>query len=130
MRISDWSSDVCSSELGLVAVGLAILGFLASLAVPSAPTVVPGLRIEPNIFRSTWHILKAARHGRGVWLSILGISWFYAVGALLLAEFAPLVSGVLKAKRAVAPHLLLICSASDALGEMVVNRLRGGNGCG
>ena len=113
-------------EAGLVAVGLATLGFLASLAIPSAPTVVPGLRIERNIFKSTWHILKAARHGRGVWLSILGISWFFAVGAVLLAEFAPLVSGVLKAKQEVATFFLLIFSISVALGSMLVNRLLGG----
>ncbi|KKW91718.1 acyl-[ACP]--phospholipid O-acyltransferase [Sphingobium chungbukense] len=114
-------------EAGLVAVGLATLGFLSSLAVPSAPTVVPGLRIERNVFRSTWHILKAARHGRGVWLSILGISWFFAVGAVLLAEFAPLVSGVLKAKQEVATLFLLIFSISVALGSMLVNRLLGGH---
>ena len=113
-------------EAGLVAVGVAIFGFLTSLAVPPAPTVVPGLRIERNVFKSTWHILKAARHGRGVWLSILGISWFFAVGAVLLAEFAPLVSGVLKARQEVATLFLLIFSISVALGSMLVNRLLGG----
>ena len=113
-------------DAGLVAVGLAMLGFLTSLAVPSAPTVVPGLRIERNVFKSTWAILKAARHGRGVWLSILGISWFFAVGAVLLAEFAPLVSGVLKARQEVATFFLLIFSISVALGSMLVNRLLGG----
>jgi acyl-[acyl-carrier-protein]-phospholipid O-acyltransferase/long-chain-fatty-acid--[acyl-carrier-protein] ligase len=113
-------------EAGLVAVGVATFGFFVSLTVPSAPTVVPGLRIERNVFKSTWHILKAARHGRGVWLSILGISWFFAVGAVLLAEFAPLVSGVLKAKQEVATFFLLIFSISVALGSMLVNRLLGG----
>jgi acyl-[acyl-carrier-protein]-phospholipid O-acyltransferase/long-chain-fatty-acid--[acyl-carrier-protein] ligase len=113
-------------EAGLVAVGVAALGFLVSLAVPPAPTVVPGLRIERNVFKSTWHILKAARHGRGVWLSILGISWFFAVGAVLLAEFAPLVSGVLKGAQQVATFFLLIFSVSVALGSMLVNRLLGG----
>ena len=33
--------------------------------------------------------------GEGVWLSILGISWFFAVGAVLLSKFAPLVIGAL-----------------------------------
>lgn len=108
---------------GIVAVCLASIGFLVSLAVPSAPTIVPGLRIEHNIFKSTWSILRAARHGRGVWLSILGISWFFAVGAVLLAEFAPLVSGVLKAKQEVATLFLLIFSVSVAFGSVLVNRL-------
>jgi acyl-[acyl-carrier-protein]-phospholipid O-acyltransferase/long-chain-fatty-acid--[acyl-carrier-protein] ligase len=113
-------------EAGLVATGLAVIGFLASLAVPPAPATAPGLRIDFNIFRGTWHILKAARHGRGVWLSILGISWFFAVGAVLLAEFAPLVSGVLGARQEVATLFLLVFSVSVALGSVMVNRLLAG----
>ncbi|MEJ7933050.1 acyl-[ACP]--phospholipid O-acyltransferase [Sphingobium sp. AN558] len=108
---------------GLVAIGIAVLGLLASFAVPPAPPVAQGLHIDRNIFRSTWRILKAARHGRGVWLSILGISWFFAVGAVLLSEFAPLVSGVLKAKQDVATLFLLVFSLSVALGSLLVNRL-------
>ncbi|SEQ73225.1 acyl-[ACP]--phospholipid O-acyltransferase [Sphingobium sp. YR768] len=114
---------ISAQTAGLVAVGVALLGFLASLAVPSAPPVAKGLRIDPNIFRSTWQILKAARHGRGVWLSILGISWFFGMGAVLLAQFAPLVSGVLHARQEVATLFLLVFSLSVALGSLLVNRL-------
>jgi acyl-[acyl-carrier-protein]-phospholipid O-acyltransferase/long-chain-fatty-acid--[acyl-carrier-protein] ligase len=114
---------ISAQTAGLVAVGIALLGFLSSLAVPSAPPVAKGLRIDPNIFRSTWQILKAARHGRGVWLSILGISWFFGMGAVLLAQFAPLVSGVLHAKQEVATLFLLVFSLSVALGSLLVNRL-------
>lgn len=113
-------------EAGVIAMGLAALGFIAALAVPSAPPAAPGLKIEANIFASTWHILKAARHGRGVWLSILGISWFFAVGAVLLSEFAPLVGNVLQAKQDVATLFLLIFSLSVAAGSMTVSKLLGG----
>jgi acyl-[acyl-carrier-protein]-phospholipid O-acyltransferase/long-chain-fatty-acid--[acyl-carrier-protein] ligase len=113
-------------EAGLIATGLAVAGFLASLAVPAAPATAPGLRIDLNVFRSTWQILKAARHGRGVWLSILGISWFFAVGAVLLAQFAPLVSNVLGAGQAVVTLFLLVFSVGVALGSMAVNRLLNG----
>lgn len=110
-------------EAGIVATGLAVLGFLAGLAVPSAPATAPGLKIELNVFRSTWHILGAAKRGRGIWLSILGISWFFAVGAVLLSIFAPLVAGVLNATQEVATLFLLIFSISVALGSLLVNKL-------
>jgi acyl-[acyl-carrier-protein]-phospholipid O-acyltransferase/long-chain-fatty-acid--[acyl-carrier-protein] ligase len=113
-------------EAGLVATGLAILGCAASFAVPSAPATAPGSIVDWNVFRGTWRILKAARHGRAVWLSILGISWFFAVGAVLLSEFAPLVSGVLGARQEVATLFLLVFSVSVALGSMAVNRLLNG----
>jgi acyl-[acyl-carrier-protein]-phospholipid O-acyltransferase/long-chain-fatty-acid--[acyl-carrier-protein] ligase len=110
-------------EAGLVATGLAVVGFLAALAVPPAPATAPGLRIEANVFASTWHILKAARHGRGVWLSILGISWFFAVGAVLLSQFGPLVSSVLMASKDVATLFLVLFSVCVALGSLLVNAL-------
>lgn len=113
-------------EAGLVASVLAITGLIASLAVPSAPALAPELRINRNIFRSTWPILKIARHGPGVWPSILGISWFFSVGAVLLAELAPLVSGTLDASQQVATLFLLIFSVSVAIGSMLVNRLLNG----
>jgi len=113
-------------EAGLIATGLAVVGFVASLAVPSAPATSPGLEIDRNPLRSTWNVLTAARDGEGVWLCILGISWFFAVGAVLLAAFAPLVSGVLDARQEVATLFLLIFSVSIAIGSLGVNRLLGG----
>jgi acyl-[acyl-carrier-protein]-phospholipid O-acyltransferase/long-chain-fatty-acid--[acyl-carrier-protein] ligase len=113
-------------EAGVIAIGLAVLGFLAALAVPRAPATAPGLKVDLNVFASTWQILKAARHGRGVWLSILGISWFFAVGAIMLSEFGPLVANVLKAKQEVATLFLLIFSVSVALGSLLVNKLLNG----
>lgn len=111
---------------GMVAVGVAVLGFVASLAVPSAPAAAPDLPIERNIWRSTMEILSAARSGRGVWLAILGISWFFSVGAILLSEFAPLVSGTLGASAGVVTLFLLVFSVSVALGSLIVNKLLGG----
>ncbi|WP_380873956.1 acyl-[ACP]--phospholipid O-acyltransferase [Sphingomonas sp. DBB INV C78] len=113
-------------QAGLVATGLAVIGFCASLAVPSAPATAPGIGVDANIFRSSWNILKSARHGRGVWLSILGISWFFAVGAVLLSEFGPLVSNVLDSRQDVATLFLFIFSISVALGSLLVNKLLGG----
>lgn len=82
-------ADPEQSALALVALSLA--GFAASFAIPRAPPVV-GARAE------TEHALTGKLLGRVGWLevgrqpairnSVLGISWFWAVGALLLA-FAP-----------------------------------------
>jgi len=113
-------------EAGLVATGVAVAGLALSFAVPAAPPLAPTLRIERNILRGTWRILSVARSGRGVWLAILGISWFFSVGAILLSEFAPLVSGTLHAGPGVVTLFLLVFSVSVALGSLAVGRLLGG----
>jgi acyl-[acyl-carrier-protein]-phospholipid O-acyltransferase/long-chain-fatty-acid--[acyl-carrier-protein] ligase len=110
-------------EAGLIATGLAVVGFAASWAIPAAPPTAPGLLVDRNPFRSTWQILKAAHKGTGVWLSILGISWFFAVGAILATNFLPLVSGSLGGTQGVATLLLIVFSISVGLGSVMVNRL-------
>ncbi len=110
-------------EAGLAAVAIAFAGSLASLAIPSAPSIRDHHHIDLNIFKGTWEILATAKHGRGVWLSILGISWFFAAGAVLMSEFAPLVSGKLAARQEVATLFLVVFSLAIAAGSMLVNRL-------
>jgi acyl-[acyl-carrier-protein]-phospholipid O-acyltransferase / long-chain-fatty-acid--[acyl-carrier-protein] ligase len=110
-------------EAGLGATGVALVGLAVSFAVPAAPSTDPGLPIERNIFKGTWKILSVAHGGRGVWLAILGISWFFSVGAILLSEFAPLVSGTLGAGASVVTLFLLVFSISVAIGSLVVNKL-------
>jgi acyl-[acyl-carrier-protein]-phospholipid O-acyltransferase/long-chain-fatty-acid--[acyl-carrier-protein] ligase len=110
-------------EAGLTACALAMLGFAVSWAIPAAPPTAPGLHIDRNPFRSTWTVLRIAHAGEGVWLSILGISWFFAVGAVLLSNFAPLVSGALGGAQDVVVLFLIVFSVSIAMGSMLVNRL-------
>ncbi|HEX8553106.1 MAG TPA: acyl-[ACP]--phospholipid O-acyltransferase [Sphingomonas sp.] len=114
--ISPWNA-------GVAALAAAVIGLVASLAVPSAAATAPATRIDFNIFRGTAAILRAARGGRGVWLAVLGISWFFSAGAVLLSEFGPLVSGTLRAGPQVVTLFLLTFSLAVALGSLLVNRL-------
>ncbi|QNQ10176.1 acyl-[ACP]--phospholipid O-acyltransferase [Sphingomonas alpina] len=113
-------------EAGLAATGVALLGLFASLFVPRAPSLQPRQPIDWNIARGTWHILKAAHGGRGVWLAILGISWFFAVGAIILSELAPLVTGTLGGGPELVTMLLLVFSVGVAFGSLAVNRMLAG----
>jgi acyl-[acyl-carrier-protein]-phospholipid O-acyltransferase / long-chain-fatty-acid--[acyl-carrier-protein] ligase len=112
-------------EAGLAAIAVAVLGVTASLAVPAAPPVKGGgmRQIDWNIVKGTRAILASARGNREVWLAMIGISWFFAVGAVIVSEFAPLVSGVLSAGQSVVTLFLLVFSVSIAAGSMIVNRL-------
>jgi len=54
-----------------------VLGFLASLAIPKVARAAESLSFEWNPFRETWSNLQFARRNRTVFLSLLGISWFW-----------------------------------------------------
>ena len=117
------ASVIAPWQSGLVACALALLGLAASFAIPAAPAAAPGLRIDRNPLRGTARIVAGAYRDRGVWLAILGISWFFSVGAVLLSEFAPLVSDVLGGLQSVATLFLLVFSVCVAIGSVAVNTL-------
>ncbi|WP_426260535.1 hypothetical protein [Sphingomonas sp. DC1100-1] len=113
-------------KAAFVAVAVAAVGFVASLTVPSAPAAARGLVIERNVSRSTVAILSVARARRGVWPPILGISWLFSFVAILMSEFAPLVSGTLGAGAGPVTLSLLVFSILAAGGSLAVSKLLGG----
>ena len=110
-------------EGGLIAVSVAVLGLLASLALPAAAPVGERAPIRFNAFKASLELVGLARSIRPVWLSILGVAWFYVVGAVLLSELIPLVHGVLHARQGVAVLFLTLFSVGVACGAVLVGRL-------
>ena len=69
--------------------------------------------------------LRAAREVRAVFLSILGISWFWFYGALVLAQLPLYAKGVLGGSEQVVTLLLVVFSAGVGLGSLLCERLSG-----
>ena len=103
----------------LIAVG----GVLAALAIPPAPPGVPGLRIGWNLARETGALLRAARANRPVWLCLLGVSWFWVVGATLLAELPTLARDDLRADGHVVTLMLAFFSVGVGAGSLLCARV-------
>ena len=81
-------------------IGLAVLGYLASRWVPLSPAAAPGLVLNWNPFSETWRILGFMQKDRTVFLSVLGISWFWFLGAVYLSQFPVYTQGRALGERA------------------------------
>ena len=110
---------------GAVAVVVAILGYLVSRGIPHTPAVDPALAINWNPFSETWRNLKLAQENRVVWLSMLGISWFWFYGATFLAQFAGFSRDVLGGDEHVVTVLLALFSIGIGIGSLLCERLSG-----
>ncbi len=104
-------------------VALAACGWLASFYIPRAEPPAPDLKVNPNIISETWHILRAATARRDIRLTILGISWFWLVGATFLTQFPGLAKNVIGADEHVVILFLATFSIGIGLGSLLCNRL-------
>ncbi|MEJ7667982.1 MAG: MFS transporter [Casimicrobiaceae bacterium] len=110
---------------GGVALIVAFAGWLVSRTVPLAPAVAPELKINWNPVTETWRNLVIARGNRVVWLSMLGISWFWFYGATFLTQFPNFAKNILGGDEHVVTLLLALFSVGIGLGSLLCERLSG-----
>ncbi|MDO7843246.1 acyl-[ACP]--phospholipid O-acyltransferase [Sphingomonas immobilis] len=106
-----------------IAMGCAVVGWASALAIPAAPPSGANHAIDYNIVRGTWDILRTATKGRGIWLAVLGISWFFAVGGLVAQDVPVLVKDQIHGDAYVVDLFLVIFSVAIGIGSLAVNRL-------
>lgn len=111
--------------IALFGLMVALLGYFASLWIPRAPAPEPGLKINFNIVSETWRNIRATRKNRTVFLSILGISWFWLYGALFLAQFPAYTRHVLGGTETVVTLLLATFTIGIGVGSLLCERLSG-----
>ncbi len=109
--------------LSICVVVFALIGWIASKSIPKAPIGDPDLKIGWNIVGETWKIIDYARKKRTVWLSIIGISWFWLIGAIFLAQFPIYTKEIIGGNEHIVTLFLSIFSIGIGLGSIWCNKL-------
>jgi hypothetical protein len=107
---------------------VAVIGRIAGAQVPPAPPEAdaPPLKMDWHIVRASIRLVNATMHVPRLFLAIAAISFFWAMGAILAAQFPPLVKNILHADEQVSTLFLAIFSVGVALGSIIINRLLAG----
>ena len=113
------------SAVAVLTCALSATGIALSRFIPRAPAADPGLRINWNPFTETWRNLAFTRRNRTVFLSILGISWFWFYGAMLVTQFPNLTRNVLAVGEEGVTLLLVVFSLGIGAGSLLCERLSG-----
>jgi 1-acyl-sn-glycerol-3-phosphate acyltransferase len=106
-------------------VGFALLGYLASRQVPATRAVDPTLSISLNAWTETWRIVGFARENRSVFLSILGISWFWFVGSALTIQMPAYTLDILNGNEAITTSLLVAFAIGVGIGSLLCEKMSG-----
>jgi len=106
-------------------VAFAIAGYLAARQVPITRAVDPELRINRNAWAETWHIVGYAREERSVWLSVLGISWFWFFGTAITPLIPAYTLDILQGTEPIATLLLVAFAIGVGIGSLLCERMSG-----
>jgi 1-acyl-sn-glycerol-3-phosphate acyltransferase len=104
---------------------VAVFGWLSSRKIPRAKAPVPNLELNFNPFTETVRTLRYTNEDRVVFRSILGISWFWFYGALLLAQLPNYTKTVLGGDALVVTLLLATFSVGIGVGSLLCERMSG-----
>lgn len=117
------------THVGLVAMTIvlivcALAGYAASRYIPEAPPSVPKLKLNFNTPREAVKIIKYAyEQPKGVFEAILGTSWFYFVGGMVLAQFPNWTKQTLGVDNIVLTFFMAVFSIGIAVGGLLNNSM-------
>ena len=100
-----------------------LCGFVASLLISDTGKSQPRLRMNPHFLKEILQLIRYAGSRQEIRQGILGISWFWLVGAVFVAEFPIFVRYTLHADEAVVTLFYSLFSVGIACGSLLCNRL-------
>lgn len=110
-------ADPESGQLGLLALLIVAVSLAATLTSPRMPAATPALaRIGIDPVRPTVRILRLVTQDRRIFSTIVGLSWYWALGAVFLSNVAVLVRDTLHGDEAMIARILVTFTFGVGLG--------------
>ena len=105
---------------------VAVAGWLATFLLLPTKAANPGKPVEWHPIVATYGILAHVGRERGIYLPVLGIAWFWFVGASLLALFPDFSKEVLGGSESLVTFFLALFSVGIGAGSILCERLSKG----
>ena len=102
---------------------VAIIGLIASMYIPLAKNSTPSIDLNPNFLGESINIMRHAYSKKIAFLAILGISWFWFIGAAFLAQIPSLTRDTFGADETVANLFLATFSVGVGIGSLWCSKL-------
>lgn len=113
------------ATISLLLIAIAVCGYLMSRRIPATRAVDPELKINWNAWSETWRIVGYARREKSVFLSILGISWFWFFGSAMTLQVPAYTVDVLNGSKEIATLLLVAFAVGVGTGSLLCEKMSG-----
>ena len=101
----------------------AIAGYATSRMIPAQKPADSSLRINWNIAGETISLMRYLASDRRLWLAAIGISWFWFVGAVFLAQVPTFVRALIGGDEHVVTLFLTLFSIGIGVGSVMAARI-------
>lgn len=113
--------------VGALGIAVSLIGLAGAFAVPKAPAADPSLRIGWNFLAETISVCRQAYRNRTIWWCVMGLSWMWTLGAILLSEFPIVARDSLHAGGGMMTLLLTVFAVGTGVGSILCARLLHGD---
>ncbi|GAB4485509.1 MAG: hypothetical protein OHK0018_16890 [Erythrobacter tepidarius] len=107
----------------IAVIAIALVGYLVCRWVPPAPPQTEETKVDWNPIRASRSLIAFSMGNPELRYSVLAISYFWTIAAILSVQFIPLAKNVLLADKQVAAVMLVAFSAGIAIGSVSINAL-------
>lgn len=121
--IANQGADVLATTV----IAVAAAGLLFSLFMPAAPAQQPQQRIDTNLMRSSKTLWRDMRAQPELFTAIIGISWFWLVGAVYTTQLPTFVQLHLGGNSNVFNLMLALFSVGIAAGSVFCGKISRGS---
>ncbi len=104
-------------------IAVAVAGWLAARRIPPAPAASPDLKVHRNIFASTMNILRIVLGRPRLFGAVMAISWFWMLGAVLLALVPVFTRTWLGGDETVTNYFIALFTVGIAVGSLGASRI-------
>jgi MFS family permease len=108
-------------------IAIAVVGYMVCRWVPPAPAQCEETKVDWNPIRASKDLIVFSMRNLELRYSVLAISYFWAIAAILSVQFIPLAKNVLLADKQVAAVMLVAFSTGIAIGSVSINALLKGD---
>jgi len=109
-------------------IAVAVAGYLVCRRIPPAPATAPELKFNWNPFGETARVLAITRADRAVYNAVLGISWFWFFGTVLIAQLPIYTRETLGGDGSVNTLVLTLFSIGTGVGALLCEKMSGRRG--
>ena len=110
---------------GAVTIAIAVVGYVVSRRIPAAPATAPELTLNWNPLTETARVLRITKQNRSVFNAVLGISWFWFFGTVLVAQLPSYTKLNLGGDISVYIFALTLFSIGTGIGSLLCEKMSG-----